>query len=82
MNTVIYTTTTCPYCKMLKDYLEENNISFEEKMVDIDEEARDQMVKDSGGFMGVPFTVVEKENGEKETVIGFDKQKVNSIFGL
>lgn len=82
MKTTVYTTTTCPYCKMLKDYLEDNNIGYEEKMVDNDEAARQQMVKDSGGFMGVPFTVVEKDGGEKETIVGFDKHKVNTIFNL
>ena len=82
MKVILYSTTTCPYCKMLKDYLNENNISHEEKRVDTDEEAREQMIKDSGGFMGVPFTVVEKESGEKESIIGFDKEKINSVFGL
>lgn len=82
MKTTVYTTTTCPYCKMLKKYLDEKSVTYEEKKVDTNDEARDQMVKDSGGFMGVPFTVVEKEGGEKETIVGFDKEKINSVLSL
>jgi glutaredoxin len=82
MKTTVYTTTTCPYCKTLKSYLDENNISYEEKRVDTDEKAREQIAKESGGFMGVPFTVIEKDSGEKENIVGFDKEKIKNVFGL
>ncbi len=82
MNVIVYSTTTCPYCKMLKGYLEEKNVDYTEKLVDQDDAARDEMTKVSGGFMGVPFTVITKEGGDKETVIGFDKNKLNSLLGL
>jgi glutaredoxin len=78
----IYSTTTCPYCKMLKDYLGEKGVSFSEKLVDQDDEARENMMQASGGFLGVPFTVVVKDDGTKETIIGFDKGKVNSVLGI
>jgi len=81
MQVTVYSTTTCPYCKMLKDYLSEKSIAYTEKMVDTDEAAREEMMAVSGGFLGVPFTVVMKD-GSKETVIGFDKGKINSILGL
>lgn len=81
MQITIYSTTTCPYCKMLKEYLKEKGISFTEKIVDQDDAARDEMVKISGGFMGVPFTVIDKD-GKKETVLGFDKGKLNDILGI
>jgi len=82
MQVTVYSTATCPYCKMLKDYLGQKNITFAEKLVDADEVARDEMVKESGGFLGVPFVVVVKDDGSKETIVGFDKGKVDSIFGI
>ena len=82
MQVTIYSTTTCPYCKMLKDYLDEHKISYAEKLVDQDDAAREEMMRESGGFLGVPFMVVAKDGAEKETIIGFDKGKVNQIFGL
>ena len=81
MQVTVYSTSTCPYCKMLKDYLSEKSITYIEKMVDTDESAREEMMAVSGGFLGVPFTVVTKD-GSKETVIGFDKGKLNTILGL
>jgi len=82
MNITVYSTTTCPYCKMLKDYLKEKSIVFTEKLVDQDEAARDEMAAASGGFLGVPFTLVVKDGGSKETIIGFDKGKLNSVLGI
>ena len=78
----IYSTTTCPYCKMLKDYLKEKGFSYKEKMVDQDEAAKDEMARDSGGFMGVPFTVIVKDDGSKHTIVGFDKGKIDQILEI
>ncbi|KKP57599.1 MAG: Glutaredoxin, partial [Microgenomates group bacterium GW2011_GWD1_33_9] len=50
MNYTIYSTTSCPYCKMLKDYLMSKNVSYTEKLVDQDEMARNEMMVESGGF--------------------------------
>ena len=82
MNITIFSTTTCPYCKMLKDYLNQKNIVFTEKLVDIDEAARSEMMAVSGGFLGVPFTSIVKDDGVKETVLGFDQGKLNSVLGI
>lgn len=82
MKVIIYSTTTCPYCKMAKDYLSERGIVFEEKLVDQDETARQEMASVSGGFLGVPFLVIEKDDGVKETIIGFDKGKIGAVLGL
>ena len=76
---IIYSTATCPYCKMLKDYLSSKNVAFVEKMVDVDEVAQKEMAGVSGGFLGVPFTLITKDDGTKETVLGFDKGKIDSI---
>lgn len=81
MNVTVYSTTTCPYCNMLKDYLDEHDVPYQEKLVDQDEEARKKMLAQSGGFLGVPFTVVEK-NGQEETVLGFDKGELNSLLDI
>ncbi len=81
MQITIFSTSTCPYCKMLKEYLDEKKISYTEKMVDTDDAAREEMMSISGGFLGVPFTVIAQD-GTQETVIGFDKGKLNSLLGV
>jgi glutaredoxin len=82
MKIIIYSTTTCPYCKMLKEYLSSKSIAFEEKLVDQDENAKRQMMEISGGYLGVPFTLVIKDDGSKMSIVGFDKGKFNSILGI
>ena len=67
---------------MLKDYLKERDIGYEEKLVDQDDLARNEMVKVSNGFLGVPFSVITKNDGAKETVIGFDKGRLDSILQI
>ena len=82
MKITIYSTTTCPYCKMLKSYLDEKGVAYVEKLTDQDQAIQEEMAQVSGGFLGVPFTVIEKPDGTRENVIGFDKNKINSIVGL
>lgn len=65
---------------MLKDYLNQKQVSFEEKLVDQDEKAKEEMGVASGGFLGTPFIVITKDDGTKEKVIGFDKGKLDQIL--
>ena len=79
---VMYTTQTCPYCKMLKGWLESKNIGYENKFVDDDQKAMDEMLKISEGHMGVPFTVITKDDGVQIKILGFDKLKFKEILGV
>jgi hypothetical protein len=67
---------------MLKDYLSSKKIPFTEKLVDMNEAAQKEMGEVSGGFLGVPFISVTKDDGTKENVLGFDRGKINSILGI
>lgn len=82
MNIKIYSTSSCPYCQMLKNYLTEKGIDYVEKLVDQDELAKVEMSTVSGGFLGVPFTIITKNDGAEETIIGFDKGKLDSILSM
>lgn len=82
MQIIIYSTTTCPYCNTLKEYLKTKGVTFTEKLIDQDKEASKEMEKESGGFKGVPFIVIIKDDSTKETIIGFDKGKINSVLGI
>jgi hypothetical protein len=67
---------------MLKDYLTSKNISFSEKLVDMDETAKTEMTTLSNGFLGVPFTVITDDSGNKNTVVGFDKGKLDLVLKI
>lgn len=77
----MYTTRTCPFCKMQKDYLTGKNIQFSEIMVDEKPEEAQKMIAISGQ-MGVPFTVIVKDNGEQVNILGFDRAKIDEALGL
>jgi len=80
-NIKLYSTTTCPYCKMEAKWLEEKQVKFDEVHVDLDEKEADDMVKKTGQ-MGVPVTAIQYEGGEEEFIVGFDREKLSSILDI
>lgn len=64
---IVYSTLHCPYCTMVKNYLQEKGIKFINKDVSLDREAAKEMVRKSG-YLGVPQTEI---NGK--VIIGFDR---------
>lgn len=77
----IYTTTTCPYCKMEKQYLDSKGIPYENVFVDQDAKAAEEMVQRSGQ-MGVPFTIITKDDGKEEHILGFDQARISQALGI
>ena len=77
----LYSTTTCPYCKMEKAWLDENKIKHDLIYVDRDHEEAQKMVEKTGQ-MGVPVTEVQFDEGDPEYIIGFDQPKLAEMLGL
>jgi glutaredoxin len=77
----IYSTATCVYCKMLKDYLNKNDIKYEVKMADEDQNLAQELYEKSGQ-LGVPFTIIEDEDKNETSILGFDRPKVDAALGL
>lgn len=72
----VYTTPTCPFCHMVKDYLAANGFEFEEVDVSQDINAAREMVMKSGQ-MGVPVLDIDGQ-----IIIGFDKEKIDEILKI
>lgn len=72
----IYTTATCPYCKMAKEYMQEKGVEFTEIDVSTDQEAAAKMVEKSGQ-MGVPVIEVDGK-----IIVGFDKKELKNALGI
>lgn len=81
MKITVYSTTTCPYCVMLKRWLDSKSIEYTNYMVDQNPIAAQQMVNLSGQ-MGVPFSTIEHEDGKIEKILGFDRQKFEAILAV
>ncbi len=71
---VVYSTSTCPYCTMAKNYLKEIGVEFLEKNVSNDRAAAVEMVEKSGQ-MGVP--VLDVNGG---IIVGFDRDAIDKAL--
>lgn len=72
----IYSTPTCVYCKMAKEFFAKNNVAYEEHNVASDLKAREDMVNKSHQ-LGVP--VIDIDN---QIVVGFDQKTLEGLLGL
>ncbi len=77
MSTVtIYSTPSCHFCHMAKDFFKEKNVEFTEFNVAEDQEKRAEMLKKSGQ-MGVPVIIIDNE-----LIVGFNKPKIVELLGI
>ncbi|OIP79762.1 MAG: NrdH-redoxin [Parcubacteria group bacterium CG08_land_8_20_14_0_20_48_21] len=74
MQITIYSTPTCPYCKMAKAFFDEQKIAYENIDVSVDHPKTEEMIQKSGQ-MGVP--VIDMDG---EIIIGFDRAKIEAIL--
>ena len=72
----VYSTSSCPYCRMLKDFLDANSVSYESFDVGADAAKREEMMNKSGQ-MGVPVTDIDGK-----IIIGFDKEAIREELGI
>lgn len=79
MKVTVYSTTTCPYCVMLKRWLDDKQIAYTNYMVDINPIAAQAMVAQSGQ-MGVPFSTIELDDGRVEKILGFNPSKFEAVL--
>ncbi len=73
-NVTIYSTPSCHYCHMAKDFFTEENIAYTEHDVASDLEKRKEMV-DMTGQLGVPVIRIGDD-----VIIGFDEDKVKELL--
>lgn len=66
----VYSTPSCSYCTLAKDYFRKNNISFTDYNVATDMDKANEMVKKSGQ-MGVPVLDI---NGR--ILVGFNPAEI------
>jgi glutaredoxin 3 len=76
MNVIIYSTPTCPYCKLAKEFLKEREISFKDIDVASDSAAANEMVKKSGQ-MGVPVIDIDGQ-----IIVGWNKGALEEALGI
>ena len=73
---IVYSTPSCPYCHMAKEFFTANNIKYQDINVASDHKAAQEMIKKSGQ-MGVPVIDIDGT-----IIVGFDKPAVKKALGL
>ena len=76
MKIIIYTTPSCVYCKMAKDFFRANNVAYQEFDVAFDDKAREEMVNKSHQ-LGVPVIDVSGK-----IFVGFNKPEIAKALGI
>lgn len=74
MKIKIYSTPTCPYCNMAKDYLKKKGVDFEDIDVSASRDSAQEMI-DLSGQMGVPVIALDEK-----VIIGFDKEELDKAL--
>lgn len=75
-NVIIYSTPTCHFCQITKEFFKENAVTYREFNVASDMERRQEMVEKSGG-MAVPVIDIDGE-----IIVGFDKEKLEKALDI
>jgi glutaredoxin-like YruB-family protein len=75
-NVIIYSTPTCHYCGLAKDYFKAHGVNYTEHNVASDLEQRKVMV-DKSGQLGVPVIDIEGD-----ITVGFDEAHLAEVLGV
>ena len=79
---VVYALSTCVWCKMTKQFLKDNDITYEFIDVDMTEpDEKDQIrqqIQSKGGSLNYPTTIVD----DKKVITGFRKDQLKEALGL
>lgn len=74
MTIKIYSTPTCHFCNMAKDYFKTHDIAYEEFNVASDTDKRKEMVEKSGQ-LGVPVIDIDGQ-----IMVGFDEESFAELI--
>ena len=75
-NVIIYSTPTCIYCRLAKEWFKEKGVEYTEYDLSVDAEKRDEVIKKTGQ-MGVPVIEIDGE-----IAIGFDRKRIEQLLGI
>ena len=72
----LYSTPTCVYCRMAKDFFSKHNVAYEDVNVALDAKAREEMFQKSHQ-MGVPVIDIDGH-----IIVGFNKDVIEKALNL
>ena len=75
-NVTIYSTPTCHFCQLAKEFFKEKGVQYTEHDVLTDLAKRQEMV-DKSGQLGVPVIIIDDH-----IIVGFDQVEISSLLGI
>jgi len=72
---IIFTSSSCPWCNRVKQYLREKKFRFRDVNVERDPEGAREMRRRN--IMGVPVVLINNR-----PIVGFDKAKIDKLLGI
>jgi glutaredoxin 3 len=73
----IYSTPSCHFCHMAKEFFKTHDIAFTDYDVAADTLKREEMM-DKSGQLGVPVIVID----DQDVVVGFDQRRLASLLNV
>ena len=78
----IYALSTCVWCKMTKQFLNDNNVEYEFVDVDLadedDKQKIHEIIQNKGGMLSYPTTIVD----DKVVITGFRKDQLKEALEI
>jgi glutaredoxin len=78
---LMYTLSTCPWCRKTKQFFTDKKISFDFIDYDLADEKEQERIKSemtkSGGAIAFPFVIIKEE-----AVVGYNPEKYAELLGL
>ena len=75
----LYSTRSCPYCRMEKAWLDSQKLRYELIYVD-DDQAEAESLVNRTGQMSVPVTELLYDDHDSEFILGFDQAKLAQML--
>jgi len=72
----LYETSSCPWCKKTKEFLDSHNVKYKAVFVDDDQKAAQEMIEKSGQ-MGVPVVEIDGD-----IIVGFNKDALAKALDI
>ena len=81
----VYSTATCHFCHLEKEFLNSHGIAFEDHVIAPTDMETKKYLVDLTGQMGVPVTVItdtDKPDEQPQVLVGFSQALFEQVLGI
>lgn len=72
---IVYTRTSCPYCELVKKFLDMKGANYKIINMENTPDAMQEVMSMTGRTIA-PTTVIEKVDGSKDVIVGFNLARI------